>query len=147
MQTSVYSFHLLFCDEFKPTSMDKNRPGYFHKRKKDTMVHMEFQNNQQGKPNVVFQGIVEDYKENGAILLFDGHTFRMEQLHHAVNKLRHVCRSGELHTASVGPSLQSHLEPVGNAASYPQFPSKDATEVEVERMGIGDAESLGMALS
>ncbi|KAK4777119.1 hypothetical protein SAY86_005807 [Trapa natans] len=93
-----------FCPlgyEFKPTSMDKNRPGYFHKRKKDTMVHMEFQNNQQGKPNVVFQGIVEDYKENGAILLFDGHTFRMEQLHHAVNKLRHVwgvtyCISGTI---------------------------------------------------
>lgn len=119
---------LLPCsDEFKPASVDKNRPGSLHKSK-DNRVNVEFQNNQHGKPKVMFEGITEDYKENDAVLFFDGQTFRLEQLHRAVKRLRYVRQPGESAATSVGPALESHVTPVGKAASH-QFPSKGASQV------------------
>ncbi|KAM7276265.1 hypothetical protein ACFE04_018131 [Oxalis oulophora] len=79
--------------EFKPASIDKSKPGSMYKNK-ENRVSVEFQNNQLGKPTVNFEGSSEDYKDNDAVLFFDGHSFRLERLHRAVKQLRHV-RKGE----------------------------------------------------
>ncbi|PKI56777.1 ell-associated factor Eaf-like [Punica granatum] len=133
-----------FCTlryEFKPASVDKNRPGSLHKRK-DNRVTVEFQNNQHGKPKVMFEGITEDYKENDAVLFFDGETFRLEQLHRAVKRLRYVRQHGESAATSVGPAVEFNPLPVGNTGSH-QFPEESATQVEVENIDIGNPEYLG----
>ncbi|KAI7749197.1 hypothetical protein M8C21_028252 [Ambrosia artemisiifolia] len=62
-------------NEFKPASIDKNQPGKLHKSK-DNKVAVEFQNNQPWKPKVSFDGSIEDYKDNDAVLFFDGTSFR-----------------------------------------------------------------------
>lgn len=64
-------------------------------KNKDNRVTVEFQNNQHGKPKVTFEGSSEDYKDNDAVLFFDGETFRLERLHRAVKRLRHVRTRGE----------------------------------------------------
>lgn len=103
-------------DEFKPASIDKTKPGSLHK-KKDNRVSVEFQNNQIGKPKVTFEGSSEDYKENDAVLFFDGQTFRLERLHRAVKQLRHVRQPGEstsaVTAAQLGAVLEPKLSPVG----------------------------------
>lgn len=103
-------------DEFKPASIDKTKPGSLHK-KKDNRVSVEFQNNQLGKPKVTFEGSSEDYKENDAVLFFDGQTFRLERLHRAVKQLRHVRQPGEstsaVTAAQLGAVLEPKLSPVG----------------------------------
>lgn len=116
--------------------MDKNHPGSLHKRK-DNRVFVEFQNNRHAKPKVVFEGITDDYKNDGAVLFFDGQTFRLEQLHRAVEHLRYVHQPGESAAASVGPAPESHLPPVGKAAGQ-QFsnPSKAATQVPLHFCGL-----------
>ncbi|XP_020267611.1 LOW QUALITY PROTEIN: ELL-associated factor 2-like [Asparagus officinalis] len=86
-----------FCTlryEFKPASIDKSQPGSLHKNK-ENRVAVEFNNNQPGKPKVSFEGSSEDYKDNDAVLFFDGETFRLERLHRAVKRLRHVRQRGE----------------------------------------------------
>lgn len=98
-------------DEFKPASIDKSQPGSLHKNK-ENRVTVEFNNNQPGKPKVSFEGSSEDYKDNDAVLFFDGESFRLERLHRAVKRLRHVRLRGEsaaaaasmASTASVAPS-------------------------------------------
>ncbi len=56
----------------------------------------------------MFEGITEDYKENDAVLFFDGETFRLEQLHRAVKRLKYVRQPGESAGAtSVGPAVES----------------------------------------
>uniref|UniRef100_A0A803MJY8 Transcription elongation factor Eaf N-terminal domain-containing protein n=1 Tax=Chenopodium quinoa TaxID=63459 RepID=A0A803MJY8_CHEQI len=116
-----------FCTlryEFKPASIDKTQPGALHKTK-DNKVSVEFNNNQPGKPKVTFEGNSgEDYKENDAVLLFDGHSFRLERLHHAVKRLRHNRLPGESSAAASAAS---------SAADGGSSP------VEVERIDIGDA--------
>lgn len=87
-------------DEFKPASIDKTKPGSL-KKTKENRVTIEFQNNQLGKPNVAFVGSSEDYKENDAVLFFDGETFRLERLHRAVKQLRHLRQPGESSAAGV----------------------------------------------
>ncbi|XP_022895223.1 ell-associated factor Eaf-like [Olea europaea var. sylvestris] len=138
-----------FCTlryEFKPASIDKNQRGTLHKSK-DNKVTVEFQNNQPGKPKVTFEGISEDYKENDAVLFFDGESFRLERLHRAVKRLRHNRMQGETITtaaASAGPSDASS-PPVGKVPKY-QPPNKEAVHVmpaEVERIEIGDFKSSG----
>lgn len=84
----------MVLDEFKPASIDKTKPGSL-KKTKENRVTVEFQNNQFGKPNVAFVGSSEDYKENDAVLFFDGETFRLERLHRAVKQLRHLRQPGE----------------------------------------------------
>ncbi|MCL7030279.1 hypothetical protein MKW94_022152 [Papaver nudicaule] len=108
-----------FCTlryEFKPASIDKNQPGSLHKNK-DNKVTVEFHNNQPGKPNVSFEGSSEDYKDNDAVLFFDGSTFRLERLHRAVKRLRHVRLPGD----SVNSALPLPPPPVPNQVgqSYP----------------------------
>lgn len=85
---------IVVLDEFKPASIDKTKPGSL-KKTKENRVTVEFQNNQFGKPNVAFVGSSEDYKENDAVLFFDGETFRLERLHRAVKQLRHLRQPGE----------------------------------------------------
>lgn len=85
---------LVVTDEFKPASIDKNQPGKLHKTS-DNKVAVEFQNNQPGKPKVSFEGSSEDYKDNDAVLFFDGESFRLERLHRSVKRLRHVRQPGE----------------------------------------------------
>ncbi|KAI8027378.1 Bifunctional nuclease 1 [Camellia lanceoleosa] len=75
--------------EFKPTSIDKNQARLLHKNK-ENRVTVEFHNNQPRKPKVTFEGSSEDYKENDAVLFFDGESFWLERLHRAVKRLRHV---------------------------------------------------------
>ncbi|KAF9616078.1 hypothetical protein IFM89_028544 [Coptis chinensis] len=63
-----------FCTlryEFKPASIDKTQAGSLHKTK-ENKVTVEFQNNQLGKPKLSFEGSSEDYKDNDAVLFFDG---------------------------------------------------------------------------
>lgn len=133
-----------FCTlryEFKPASIDKNQRGTLHKSK-DNKVTVEFQNNQPGKPKVTFEGISEDYKENDAVLFFDGESFRLERLHRAVKRLRHNRMQGES-TAAVAASAglsDASSPPVGKGVKHqPMY--KDAIHampVEVERIDIGD---------
>lgn len=100
-------------DEFKPASIDKNQPGKLHKTK-DNKISVEFQNNQPGKPKVVFDGSSEDYKENDAVLFFDGESFRLERLHRAVKRLRYNRLPGESAAAvAPGPSRSPAPSPIG----------------------------------
>uniref|UniRef100_M1D0G1 ELL-associated factor n=1 Tax=Solanum tuberosum TaxID=4113 RepID=M1D0G1_SOLTU len=109
-----------FCTlryEFKPASIDKNQPGKLHKTK-DNKISVEFQNNQPGKPKVSFDGSSEDYKENDAVLFFDGESFRLERLHRAVKRLRYNRLPGESAAAvapapAPGPSRSPAPSPIG----------------------------------
>ncbi|KAA8547752.1 hypothetical protein F0562_004181 [Nyssa sinensis] len=138
-----------FCTlryEFKPASIDKNQRGSLLKNK-ENRVTVEFHNNQPGKPKVSFEGSSEDYKENDAVLFFDGESFRLERLHRAVKRLRHVRLPGESAAAaaatSAGPTTESGSPPIGKAAKV-QSLSKSVLHsmpVEVERIEIGDFKS------
>ncbi|GMP84955.1 hypothetical protein CsSME_00038285 [Camellia sinensis var. sinensis] len=79
-------------------------------KNKENRVTVEFHNNQPGKPKVTFEGSSEDYKENDAVLFFDGESFRLERLHRAVKRLRHVRLPGESAAAAVGTSLGPAVE-------------------------------------
>ncbi|GLT94133.1 hypothetical protein SLE2022_118910 [Rubroshorea leprosula] len=138
-----------FCTlryEFKPASIDKNQPGLFHK-KKDNRVTVEFQNNQHGKPKVTFEGISEDYRDNDAVLFFDGETFRLERLHRAVKRLRHVRQPGESAAAasvavvtSVSPAAES--SPPGKGEKHETLNRGPVHQMPVEQIDIGDSESI-----
>ena len=119
------------ADEFKPASIDKNQPGTLHKNK-DNRITVEFQNNQAGKPKVTFEGSSEDYKENDAVLFFDGESFRLERLHRAVKRLRHVRLPGESASAALaaaaaagsssasgGPAVEAGSPPVAKGNKLP----------------------------
>ncbi|CAN1188114.1 ELL-associated factor 2 [Linum perenne] len=133
--------------EFKPASIDKSKPGSLHKNK-ENRVSVEFQNNQHGKPKVTFEGSSEDYKENDAVLFFDGHTFRLEKLHRAVNKLRHLRQPGESSAAAAAAAAAAAVTqsgdprlspPVGKGVKPPQFGkpmSFPSIPVEVERIDV-----------
>ncbi|KAM1017680.1 hypothetical protein ACFX2A_048213 [Malus domestica] len=102
-----------FCTlryEFKPASIDKNQPGLLHKSK-DNRVALEFHNNQHGKPKVTFEGVSEDHKKDEAVLFFDGEGFRLERLHRAVKRLRHVRLPGES-TAPVAAVMSTSVSAV-----------------------------------
>lgn len=141
-----------FCTlryEFKPASIDKNQTGTLTKNK-DNRVTVEFQNNQHGKPKVTFEGSSEDYKDNDAVLFFDGETFRLERLHRAVKRLRHVRTRGESAASVVAANtvgtnaVETSSPPVGKSNKYPSA-SKGTNlpvSVEVERIEIGDFKSL-----
>ncbi|MED6136347.1 hypothetical protein PIB30_055322 [Stylosanthes scabra] len=137
--------------EFKPASVDKSKPGLLRKTK-ENRVSVEFQNNQVGKPKVTFEGSSEEYKENDAVLFFDGQTLRLERLHRAVKQLRHLRMPGESAaavTASLpapaGPVSDPRLSPVGKSTK-PAPPARNtfqAVPVEVERIDIGEPENTG----
>ncbi|KAF8399032.1 hypothetical protein HHK36_014898 [Tetracentron sinense] len=143
-----------FCTlryEFKPASIDKNQPGSLHKNK-DNRVTVEFHNNQPGKPKVTFEGSSEDYKDNDGVLFFDGETFRLERLHRAVKRLRHVRRPGEsaavasvAAATSAGPAVETRSPPVGKAAKSLLLSKSvvHSVPVEVERIDIGESENQG----
>ncbi|XP_039054440.1 ELL-associated factor 2-like [Hibiscus syriacus] len=130
--------------EFKPASIDKNQPGLLHKSK-DNRVKVEFENNQPGKPKVTFEGASEDYKDNDAVLFFDGETLRLERLHRAVKRLRHNRQPGESAplAASAGPAAESYSPPLGkgvkpessNKVPVPPLPHR------VEHIDTSDFES------
>ncbi|KAJ4829356.1 hypothetical protein Tsubulata_024235 [Turnera subulata] len=137
--------------EFKPASIDKTKAGTLHKNK-ENRVSVEFQNNQLGKPKVTFEGSSEDYRENDAVLFFDGETFRLERLHRAVKQLRHVRQPGESAavSAAAAAAVDAGLSPVGkggkqahagrNNNSSPAFPP---VPVEVERIDVGEPPNSG----
>ncbi|KAF9673970.1 hypothetical protein SADUNF_Sadunf10G0079100 [Salix dunnii] len=135
--------------EFKPASIDKTKPGLLHKNK-DNRVSVEFQNNQLGKSKVTFEGSSEDYKENDAVLFFDGQTFRLERLHRAVKQLRHLRLPGESAAAASTQSIlaveaPSLSPPAGKGAKPVQigrsaFPT---VPVEVERIDVCEPHVLG----
>lgn len=143
-----------FCTlryEFKPASIDKSQSGLLHKNK-DNRVTVEFHNNQHGRPKVSFEGVSEDYKENDAVLFFDGRTFRLERLHRAVKRLRHVRLPGEstsaatlATTALVGAAAESYSPPLGKGAKVQSLNNDIIHQMpaEVEQIDIGDPESLG----
>ncbi|XP_021771261.1 ELL-associated factor 1-like [Chenopodium quinoa] len=158
-----------FCTlryDFKPASIDKTQPGALHKTK-DNKVSVEFNNNQPGKPKVTFEGNAgEDYKENDGVLFFDGHSFRLERLHHAVQRLRHNRLPGESSAASLAASSaadggsspvvrggkpQAQPQPQHQPQAYnsrpaftpPRPPPAPPVAVEVERIDIGDAGNSG----
>ncbi|XP_059451473.1 suppressor protein SRP40-like [Corylus avellana] len=143
-----------FCTlryEFKPASIDKNQSGSLHKNK-DNRVTVEFHNNQHGKPKVSFEGISEDYKENDAVLFFDGQTFRLERLHRAVKRLRHVRLPGEsaaaatsAPTALVGSAAESYSPPLDKGAKVQSLNKGMVHQVpaEFERIDVGNSECLG----
>lgn len=111
----VYWFLIVsLSDEFKPASIDKNQRGTLHKSK-DNKVAVEFQNIQPGKPKVAFEGSSEDYKDNDAVLFFDGESFRLERLHRAVKRLRHKRMLGE----STGAASVAASAGVSDASSPP----------------------------
>ncbi|CAO2170160.1 unnamed protein product, partial [Urochloa humidicola] len=136
-------------DEFKPASIDKTQAGSLQSTK-DNRVTVEFQNNQPGKPKVTFEGSQEEYKDNDGVLFFDGETFRLERLHRAVKRLRHVRVPGEtattnLTTTTTGIVTESHSPPfakVGKSQSISK-PPVHSVPVEVERIDIGEPENSG----
>lgn len=150
-----------FCTlryEFKPASIDKNQPGALQKSK-DNKVAVEFHNNQPGKPKTTFEGIIsDDYKENDAVLFFDGETFRLEKLHRAVKRLKHVRLPGEsaasaavaagpaAPSTSTGIAAESSSPPVGKGNKFQSFNKNPVppVPVEVERIDVGDFKSSGM---
>lgn len=165
-----------FCTlryEFKPASIDKSQPGALHKTK-DNKISVEFNNNQPGKPKVTFEGTSEDYKENDAVLFFDGHGFRLERLHRAVKRLRHVRLPGESAAAAAAalaassaadggsppvgrgskaqplppppPQPQAFNSRSGFTAPPPPPPLAPPVSVEVERIDIGDAGNSGAGI-
>ncbi|XP_072970742.1 uncharacterized protein [Typha angustifolia] len=138
-----------FCTlryEFKPASIDKSQAGSLHKNKENRTT-VEFQNNQPGKPRVTFEGSSEEYKDNDGVLFFDGETFRLERLHRAVKRLRHVRQPGESGTAAnlvsattSGTGMESGSPPLGKIAKMKTM-SKTMVQpvpVEVERIDIGE---------
>ncbi|KAM3363286.1 hypothetical protein BC332_05485 [Capsicum chinense] len=144
-----------FCTlryDFKPASIDKNQPGKLHKNK-ENRVSVEFQNNQPGKPKVTFDGSSEDYKENDAVLFFDGESFRLERLHRAVKRLKYNRLPGESAAAAasapapapapVGIPADASSPPVAKGAKFQSLnkPAVPAVPVEVERIEIGDFRS------
>ncbi|RCV25598.1 hypothetical protein SEVIR_5G178900v4 [Setaria viridis] len=141
-----------FCTlryEFKPASIDKTQAGSLQSTK-DNRVTVEFHNNQPGKPKVTFEGSQEEYKDNDGVLFFDGETFRLERLHRAVKRLRHVRVPGEsaaanLATTITGMGAESHSPPlakVGKSQSISK-PTVHSVPVEVERIDIGEPENSG----
>ncbi|KAL6884525.1 hypothetical protein ACP4OV_010461 [Aristida adscensionis] len=135
--------------EFKPASIDKTQAGSLQSTK-DNRVTVEFHNNQPGKPKVTFEGSQEEYKDNDGVLFFDGETFRLERLHRAVKRLRHVRVPGESATAnlaatSTGIGAESHSPPLMKVAkSHPMGkPAVHSVPVEVERIDIGEPENPG----
>ncbi|KAK6128753.1 hypothetical protein DH2020_037508 [Rehmannia glutinosa] len=145
MPTSLYSLFTFLdmvsvaVDEFKPASIDKNQRGALHKSK-DNKVTVEFQNIQPGKPKMIFEGTSEDYKDNDAVLFFDGESFRLERLQRAVKRLRHnrmLSESTGAVAASAGPSDASS-PPVGKVTKHQPL-NKDtfhAAPVEVEQLRL-----------
>ncbi|XP_004503337.1 uncharacterized protein [Cicer arietinum] len=140
--------------EFKPASVDKTKPGLLRKTK-ENRVSVEFQNNQVGKPKVTFEGNSEEYKENDAVLFFDGKTLRLERLDRAVKQLRHLRMPGESSAAAVGtvtapsgPALDPRLSPVGKFVKPTPFASGrssvHAVPVEVERIDVGGPDNTGI---
>ncbi|KAL6587857.1 hypothetical protein OROMI_000835 [Orobanche minor] len=133
-----------FCTfryEFKPASIDKNQRGTLHKSK-DNKVTVEFQNIQPGKPKMIFEGTSEDYKDNDAVILFDGESFRLERLHRAVKRLRHnrmLSESVGAVAASAGPSDPSS-PPVGKGTKHQPLIKETyiPATVEVERIEVGN---------
>ncbi|XP_031255944.1 ell-associated factor Eaf-like isoform X3 [Pistacia vera] len=143
-----------FCTlryEFKPASIDRNQPGLLHKSK-DNRVTVEFQNNQQGKLKVIFEGVGEDYrdKDNDAVLFFDGEIFRLERLHRAVKRLRHVRIPGEPSAAAastmttlVTPVVESHSTAVGKGSKLQPLSSGIVHQtVQVEQIDTGNSTNL-----
>ena len=118
-------------DEFKPASIDKTKAGSLHKTK-ENRVSVEFHNNQLGKPKVTFEGSSEEYKENDAVLFFDGESFRLERLHRAVKQLRHLRKPGESAAAAaaaassappaVAAAVEPRLSPVAKGGAKPSQP-------------------------
>ncbi|KGN50678.1 ELL-associated factor 2 [Cucumis sativus] len=160
-----------FCTfryEFKPASIDKTKPGWL-KKTKENRVTVEFQNSQPGKPNLSFVGSSEDYKENDAVLFFDGETFRLERLHRAVNQLRHLRQPGESAAAVAAPATtagvaapaaapttasvlhsltppEPRLSPPVTKVSKPMHMGRSSfptMPVEVERIDIGEPGNAG----
>ncbi|KAF0919107.1 hypothetical protein E2562_028393 [Oryza meyeriana var. granulata] len=140
-----------FCTlryEFKPASIDKTQAGSLQKTK-DNRVTVEFHNNQPGKPNVTFEGSQEEYKDNDGVLFFDGETFRLERLHRAVKRLRHVRVPGESSAATSATSTgmgESHSPPLPKVGKSPAMskPAVHSVPVEVERIDIGEPENSGL---
>ncbi|KAK8962746.1 hypothetical protein KSP40_PGU006197 [Platanthera guangdongensis] len=145
-----------FCTlryEFKPASIDKSQRGTLHKNK-DNRVTVEFNNNQPGKPKVAFEGTSEDYKDNDGVIFFDGQSFRLERLHRAVKRLRHVRLPGEsaaavniTSAATNAPAVESRSPPLVKTMK-PQIlnkPTHPAMCLEVEKIDIGNAENSAVA--
>ncbi|CAA6671395.1 unnamed protein product [Spirodela intermedia] len=144
-----------FCTlryEFQPASIDKSQSGSLHKSK-ESRITVEFQNNQPGKPKVTFEGTSEEYKENDGVLFFDGETLRLERLHRAVKRLRHVRKPGESSAAScasaavnstVPPAVgaESRSPPVSKTSKSQPLSKSMAHSVplEVERIDIGESD-------
>ncbi|WCJ25276.1 RNA polymerase II transcription elongation factor [Euphorbia peplus] len=131
--------------EFKPASIDKTQPGSLHKGK-NNKVTVEYQNNQYGKPKVTFEGVSEDYKENDAVLFFDGESLRLERLHRAVKRLRHVRLPGESAASAVSaPPIETFSPPVNKVTSQ-QFMNEivtHQTQVHVDQVAVIDSDSVG----
>ncbi|CAL4940925.1 unnamed protein product [Urochloa decumbens] len=141
-----------FCTlryEFKPASIDKTQAGSLQSTK-DNRVTVDFHNNQPGKSKVTFEGSQEEYKDNDGVLFFDGETFRLERLHRAVKRLRHLRVPGEsaaanLATTTTGMGAESHSPPlakVGKSQSINK-PPVHSVPVEVEHIDIGEPENSG----
>lgn len=144
-------------DEFKPASIDKTQPGSLHKSK-ENRVTVEFHNNQPGKPKVTFEGSSEECKDNDGVLFFDGETFRLERLHRAVKRLRHIRLPGESAAAvnlaaasSAGTGADSGSPPLAKVAktqpvSKPIVPSVPVSSFNIFKLlvpSVSDTNSNG----
>ncbi|KAF5199946.1 Rna polymerase ii transcription elongation factor [Thalictrum thalictroides] len=129
-----------FCTlryESRPASIDKSQTGFLHKRK-DNKVTVEFQSNQPGKPKWLFDGGIEDHKDNDAVLFFDGETFRLERLHRSVKRLRRGAMDGQ--------ATDARSPPIGRGAKGQSSIKAvvNSVPVEMERIDIGEPKSPGL---
>jgi ELL-associated factor len=120
---SILCFNLsfeIFIDEFKPQSADSAKLGLLcHTEEKSVFV--ESQNKQIGKSKVTFEGTSEEYKENDAVLFFDGETLRLELIDKAVEQLQHIQKPGE--SSTVAAATVADSSPIAKSRKLAPFSS------------------------
>lgn len=100
---------------------------------------------------MTFEGSSEDYKENDAVLFFDGETFQLERLHRAVKRLRHVRLPGEsaappanaaAATTSNVPPVESYSPPIVKGGKLQSHNKSFAHPVPVSFLALNNLVSI-----
>lgn len=116
---------------FKPTSIDTSRPGALrhggagkgagpgNSRASSggggapgggsSRVFLQLANNQAGKADVEFEGQEDSVRELDCVLLFDGHSVRVERLHHSV-RLTHRTDKQAVPGVGAGGAAGTHQQ-------------------------------------
>lgn len=85
------------ADDFKPASLDVSKPPGVLAIGSNNDVGVEFDTAGEGKPPITFQGNFVPSKDEGldCVLIFDGSSFRLEQVAGHVKSLRQIRNPNE----------------------------------------------------